>query len=120
MENQLIIICREVGDKTVILDLAGDLTRHGEGEMLKNYQQATARGSARLLYNFASISNINSSGIAILIGIVSEARKKQQKISVFGLNDHFHKVFHMIGLPKYIDIFSDEKQALGVDTGGAQ
>lgn len=118
MENQLTIACREAGDNAVIMDLAGDLTRLSEEEMLKAYQQVTARGSTRILYNFTGVASVNSSGIAILIGIVSEARKKQQRIAVFGLNDHYRKVFHMIGLPKYIDFFSDENEALGAGQDG--
>lgn len=120
MNDQLTISCRPVNGSTVIMDLAGDFTRYAEEEMLRTYQQVSAQGFTSLLYNFTGISNINSSGIAVLIGIVSEARRKSQKLIVFGLTDHYIKVFNMIGLPKYIDIVDSENQALGVVAGEAK
>ncbi|WP_051273586.1 STAS domain-containing protein [Desulfotruncus alcoholivorax] len=113
MINLLTIRQRVVANGTVILDLAGDLNKQAEEEMLKAYQQASKQGFNRVLYNFSEVGNINSSGLAILIGIISEARKEGQNIVVFNLKPHYEKVFHMVGLPKYIKIFRDETQALG-------
>ncbi|MHB1043155.1 MAG: STAS domain-containing protein [Eubacteriales bacterium] len=113
MTNSLTVKPREVSNDTVIFDLTGDLKKQAEEEMLNAYQQASKQDFNRLLYNFSEVGSINSSGIAILIGIISEARKNGQNIVAFNLTPHYEKVFHMVGLPKYIKIVGDETQALG-------
>lgn len=113
MTDLLTIKLRIVSKETVIFDLTGDLNKQAEEEMLKAYQQASKQGFNRILYNFSEVGNINSSGIAILIGIIPEALKNGQNIVVFNLTPHYEKVFYMVGLPKYIKIFGNETQALG-------
>lgn len=120
MNDQLTITMRDAERDAVIFDLNGDLNRSSEEEMLKVYQSATEQGIKGIHFNFSRVASINSSGIAILIGIVTEARKNRQVISVFGLTEHYEKVFKMIGLPKYITIFRDEIQALGAGMGGTE
>lgn len=112
METQLIIKTRDAGEKTLIFDLSGDLSRQGEEEMLSSYTLAARRGIVKFIYNFAQVGDINSTGIAILIGIISEARKTKQKIIACNLKPHYEKVFQMVGLPKFIEIVADEEQAL--------
>lgn len=113
VETQLNVKTRDAGEKTIIFDLSGDLTRQGEEEMISSYTLASRRGTIKFIYNFARVGDINSTGIAILIGIISEARKSiNQKIIVCNLNPHYEKVFKMVGLPKFIEIVTDEKQAL--------
>ena len=55
---------------------------------------------------------INSAGIAILIGIVTEVNRNHQKLAVSGLSQHFQKIFRMVGLAQYADIYQDEDEAI--------
>ena len=51
-------------------------------------------------------------GIAVLIGILSESRKKEQAVRMTGLSAHFQKIFAMVGLTKYAQIHLSEEAAL--------
>ncbi len=54
---------------------------------------------------------MNSAGIALLIALVSGARKDKRKVGVFGLSKHFQKIFDMIGLTEYVKIYQNEDDA---------
>jgi anti-anti-sigma regulatory factor len=47
-----------------------------------------------------------------LIGIASESRKNGQTVRLTGLSGHFQKIFNMVGLTKYTEIFQTEELAL--------
>jgi anti-anti-sigma factor len=55
--------------------------------------------------NFSPDCYFNSGGIAFLIGITVESKKKGQTVSITGLSDHFKKIFKMVGLTRYVDIY---------------
>jgi anti-anti-sigma regulatory factor len=43
---------------------------------------------------------------------VGESQERAQTIRITGLSDHFHKIFDMVGLTRYIKIFPSEEAAL--------
>ncbi len=73
---------------------------------------ATAAGARKIVLNFRRSDYINSAGIAILIRIVTEVNRAGQKLAMSGLNEHFQKIFRMVGLSQYATIFDDEVQAV--------
>src|SRR5207247_11166711 len=54
------------------------------------YHHVTAAGAKKILLAFASDCYINSGGIAVLIGILSESRKKEQAVRMTGLRSEEH------------------------------
>ena len=95
-----------------ILAIAGDVTPV-TGEVIEAaYKKASAAGARKFLLLFNGENYINSGGIAILIGITAESRAAGQVIRVAGLSDHFRKIFAMVGLTKYAQVFLSEEEAL--------
>jgi anti-anti-sigma regulatory factor len=92
LEDELTVSTRE-RDNVAIIDLVGDVTTFA-------------------LLNFRQNDYINSAGIAILIGIVTEVNRNSQKLAVSGLSQHFQKIFRMVGLAQYAEIYQDEDEAL--------
>lgn len=95
-----------------IIDVKGDVTANTAGPIENAYKQVTVAGSKKILLCFARDSYINSGGIAVLIAIVSESRKRGQVVRMTGLSAHFQKIFDMVGLSKYARIFPSEDAAL--------
>lgn len=95
-----------------IIDLKGDVTTFADAKITEAYRSATAAGAKRIVLNFRRSDYINSAGIAILIRIVTEVNRAGQKLAMSGLNDHFQKIFRMVGLSQYADIYDDETQAI--------
>ena len=105
------ISIRQKGDVSVI-DIKGDVTALTGQPVEDAYHHATAAGAKKILLAFASDCYINSGGIAVLIGILSESRKKEQAVRMTGLSAHFQKIFAMVGLTKYAQIHLSEEAAL--------
>jgi anti-anti-sigma factor len=99
-------------DDVSILNIKGDVTAISGETIEEAYQKVSLAGVKKILLHFDKDGYINSGGIAILIGIASESRKKEQKIRITGLSGHFQKIFNMVGLTKYTEVFLTEELAL--------
>ncbi len=96
-----------------ILGLTGDVTSQTEQGITEEFQKLEKEGLKKFLLKFNEATYINSSGLAIVISLVSEGKKKKQKIAASGLSKHFQKVFDMVGLTDYIEIYPTEEEAVG-------
>ena len=99
-------------DDVAIIDIKGDVTAVTGEAIEEAYQEVSLTGSTKILLVFDQECYINSGGIAILIGIISESQDNKQIIRMGGLSEHFHKIFDMVGLTRYTDIFPSEAAAL--------
>jgi anti-anti-sigma factor len=111
LEDELTVSTRE-RDGVAIIDLVGDVTTFAEEKINTAYREVTNKGARFVLLNFRQNDYINSAGIAILIGIVTEVNRNNQKLAVSGLSQHFQKIFRMVGLAQYAEIYQDEEEAL--------
>jgi len=99
-------------DDVAIITIKGDLTAVTGESVEEAYQKISLDGSKKIVFFFDKECYINSGGIAILIGIVSESIERDQVIRIAGLSEHFQKIFSMVGLTRYAAIFSSEEAAL--------
>ena len=110
--NKDIEVSTRVKGEVSIIDIKGEVTALTGQPVEDAYKEVSNAGAKKILLYFDKKGYINSGGIAILIGMVSESRKKEQVIRVTGLSDHFQKIFDMVGLTKYTQIFPSEEAAL--------
>ena len=101
-----------LAEGATIIDLVGDVTTFAEEAIHEAYQDASSDGAHNIIFNFREHDYINSAGIAILIGIVTEARKRDQRLLMTGLSNHFQKIFRMVGLTQYADLYPTLEEAL--------
>ena len=94
-----------------IISLAGDISGEAEESMRSAYDALCKEGATRILFRFSPGCYVNSAGIAVIILIVSEAKKNKQKVGAVGLSPHFQKIFEMIGLTDYLTVFGSEDEA---------
>lgn len=111
MSKDIKILTSNKGD-IVVMSIKGDVTAVTGPEIGNAYQNDTILNSPKILLQFDKDCYINSGGLASLIEIASQGRKKEQKIHAYGLSDHFQKIFHMVGLTRCIPIFSSEEDAM--------
>jgi anti-anti-sigma factor len=111
MSKDIQVSTSQRGDIAVI-SIKGDVTAT-TGEVIDNaYHDAMVSNAPKILLQFDKDCYINSGGLASLIDIASEGRKKAQKIHAYGLSDHFQKIFRMVGLTRCIPIFTTEEAAI--------
>jgi anti-anti-sigma factor len=99
-------------DRATIIDLAGEVTTFAVDVIDNAYRRASDEGAKNIVLNFKDVDYINSAGIAIVIGILMEARKADQQILVFGLTQHYAKIFKMMGVAEHAPLFETEAAAL--------
>ena len=110
--NKDIEISNSSKNDVSLIHIKGDVTAISGEAIEKAYQKVSADGAKKILLCFNAESYINSGGIAILVGIAAESKENSQTIRMTGLSSHFQKIFHMVGLTKYTEIFPSEELAL--------
>jgi anti-anti-sigma factor len=111
LDDDLNVHIRE-REGVAIIDLIGDVTTFAEEKITNAYNEVSRKGARNILLNFRQNDYINSAGIAILIGIVTEVNRSNQRLAMSGLSQHFQKIFRMVGLAQYVDIYQDEDEAI--------
>jgi anti-anti-sigma factor len=96
-----------------LLYIQGDITSHSEHYINEAYKSANDQGpTKKILIQFEEEAYINSGGIAVLIQILAQTRKNKQQIGITGLSDHFKKIFRMVGITKFADIYNSIDDAV--------
>ncbi len=100
------------GHPVAVLRFEGDIASTSRDAVLGAYQALPKAHVNLVLLDFSRVDYINSSGIALVIQLLIEAANAGQKVCAFGLSPHFTKVFTMVGITKYAELFSSEAEAL--------
>jgi anti-sigma B factor antagonist len=111
-EHNLSIDVRKVSDTTSIVDIKGDITAAAEDELTTAYNDASSDRTRAIILNFTGLEYMNSSGIGLLVTLLVRANRQRQKVSAFGLNEHYLQIFQLTRLDEAIGICSDEEDAL--------
>ena len=97
---------------TAILDLRGEINASAEPALNQAYEQADAQNPGVIMLNFKDVSYINSTGIALIVGLLAKARKSRRQMRVFGLSDHYIEIFQITRLADFMSIHQDEDSAI--------
>jgi anti-anti-sigma factor len=102
-----------------VIDLAGDIDRHAEHELETAWNDATAMSPAAVVLNFGATGYINSTGIALIVGMLAKARARAIPIRAFGLTPHYQEIFEITRLADFLAINPDEDSAVNGAEGNA-
>jgi anti-anti-sigma factor len=106
------ISIRESGDVT-ILDLRGRLTIDGESELLSNrLRKLIASGVHNLLLNLADLTQVDSSGVGVIISMYVSLRDQGGDLKLLRPSGRVFEVLRVLHLLEIIPSFADETQAL--------
>jgi anti-sigma B factor antagonist len=94
------------------IDLIGEINSFAEEALNSAYAEAEANNPNKIILNFGEVDYINSTGIALIVGLLARARKAHCPIVVYGLSDHYTEIFQITRLADFMTIFSDEASAL--------
>lgn len=102
---------REDGGAAV-LDLSGDINAGAEQALNEAYLAADGTHPPALALNFSDVGYINSTGIALIVGLLARARKARLPLLVYGLSPHYREIFQITRLADFMAIYPDEASAL--------
>jgi anti-anti-sigma factor len=95
-----------------IIDLRGEIDIFGEEILNAAYRQAEAQNPKAVLLNFTAVDYINSTGIALIVGLLAQARKAGRRLLTSGLSSHYVEIFQITRLADFMNNYPDEATAL--------
>jgi anti-anti-sigma factor len=104
-------------DGLTVLDLHGDIDSGADEALERAYAAAREESGGTLLLNFADVQYINSTGIALIVGLLARARKQGRRVLSAGLSEHYREIFEITRLADFMELYPDEASA--VATGAA-
>ncbi len=109
--NTFRVDTRHQGD-LAILELHGEINSFAEQGLNEALGRLEAYNPATLLLNFQDVDYINSTGIALIVGVLAQARKARREVLTCGLSDHYVELFKITRLADFMSIYPDEASAL--------
>ncbi len=91
-------------NQTSIVNLRGEINGLADDAMMAAYQRAEAMSPNRIVLDFSRVDYINSTGIALIVGLLARARTAQILLEARGLSDHYREIFTITRLSDFIDI----------------
>lgn len=101
-----------VEHNVAIIDLIGEIDSLGDAALQQAYAQADSQNPTAVLLNFAGVEYINSTGIALIVGLLAQARKAHRRVLTVGLSEHYQHIFTITRLSDFMTIMPDEASAL--------
>jgi anti-anti-sigma factor len=100
-------------DGVAVIDLEGDVNGAAGDVLDKAYAEAIGTGAGSIALNFTRTGFINSTGIALIVGLLAQARTGRVEVRAFGLSDHYREIFEITRLSDFMTIADDEEGAVG-------
>ncbi len=96
----------------VVIALSGDINAAADPVLKKAWQDAVAQSPSTAVLNFSDVNYINSTGIALIVSMLAEARKDQIEVRACGLSDHYRHIFEVTRLADFMALYDDETAAV--------
>jgi anti-anti-sigma factor len=96
-------------DGSVVI-MTGTVNRAAKQILESAYDEA-ASNPGRILLDFRGVDYINSTGIAVIVGVLAIARAEEREVGAFGLSDHYREVFNVTRLSDFMTIYDNETAA---------
>jgi len=96
----------------VVLDLRGEINGFAQEALDAAYAEAESNDPEVILLNFEEVDYINSTGIALIVGLLAKARVSKRSLVAYGLSDHYVEIFEITRLSDFMGVFPDEESAM--------
>jgi anti-sigma B factor antagonist len=93
----------EVPDE-VRIRLTGDLNARADETLGDAYAQVAALGPRRVSLDFGRVGYINSTGIALVVRLLADARRDGRTVRAIGLTEHYREIFRITRLSDFMEI----------------
>jgi len=109
----------ETHGPVTLFNIKGDVTNTSEPFFKEAYGNPGMGDVSTILLKFDENAYINSGGIAVLIQLLAETNRKNQRVGITGLSEHFRKIFGMVGITKFATIYPSVEEAMQGLSGSA-
>ena len=100
-----------------VIDLEGEISGLSEEALDTVFADASRQEPDAILLNFTDVGYINSTGIALIVGLLAQAQASGVRLVATGLSEHYTQIFQITRLADFITLYADEEAAVaGVQT----
>lgn len=99
--------------EVAVIDLLGEVNRAAEPALTRSWAEAVREHPAAVVLNFSDAGYINSTGIALIVGLLARAGAERIPLRAYGLTRHYREIFEITRLADYLAITTDENSAIG-------
>jgi anti-sigma B factor antagonist len=96
----------------VVLDLRGEINGFAQEALDAAYSEAESNDPEAILLNFEGVDYINSTGIALIVGLLAKARASHKRLLACNLSEHYVEIFNITRLSDFMSVFPDEESAV--------
>lgn len=89
------------------LAMRGDVDVAADEALAAAYAEAASASATRIVLDFKQVDYINSTGIALIVRLLAEARRDHREVIAEGLTEHYREIFHITRLSDYMTIADD-------------
>jgi anti-sigma B factor antagonist len=90
-----------------VIELVGDVD--GRAEEALGVAYTDAGDATTVMLDFHGVTYMNSTGIALIVGLLARARTNGQTLSVRGLSPHYREIFEITRLSDFMTIVDEEE-----------
>lgn len=95
-----------------VMSLHGRVDHDALTSLTSAYEQAVVGDPRAVLLDFSDVDYINSTGIALIVGILGRARAEKRRVFASGLTPHYEHIFAITRLSDFIQIYADVDSAV--------
>jgi anti-sigma B factor antagonist len=115
MQSSCEVTVRRVPD-AVVLEMRGEIDSSAATPLQTAYADAvgarTGQPVERVVLDFTAVDYINSTGIAVIVGILAQARAARRVVAASGLSSHYRQIFEITRLSDFIQMYADVDDAI--------
>jgi anti-sigma B factor antagonist len=86
------------------LHLTGRIDRDADAAFAEAYATVRELGARTIELDFESVGYINSTGIALIVRLLADARRDGREVRAGGLSDHYREIFRITRLSDFMTI----------------
>jgi anti-sigma B factor antagonist len=95
-----------------VIYLSGEINGFAQEALDTAYAEADSNDPEAILLNFEGVDYINSTGIALIVGLLARARASKRRLLACNLSEHYMEIFDITRLSDFMSVFPDEESAI--------
>ncbi|MGL5615374.1 MAG: anti-sigma F factor antagonist [Sarcina sp.] len=100
-------------ENSLIIKLIGELDHHSAEEVRVKIDDRIDRNNEKnIVFDFSSVTFMDSSGIGVIIGRYKKIKLREGKIAIASVNSRIKRVFELSGMFKIIKVYETVEAAV--------
>jgi pyruvate/2-oxoglutarate dehydrogenase complex dihydrolipoamide dehydrogenase (E3) component/anti-anti-sigma regulatory factor len=111
-EKEVRVEAVRVSDQACVVHLGAEVTDQDEAPVVMACSQTGPEDVRRIILDFTAVRRLNGLGASMLVKLAAASKVRHQKLTAYGLSDHYRDVFRVTGLDRAIEVHDSRAQAL--------